>query len=127
MFLTPKTPRTPVGAFSPASSVKASPSPSPAPPLSTGTSGPFLHERLQWLKEDSLRLGGSTSLTAPGLPLSSCLRDKSGRGINDPDYNPRTVKVPADFLKKLTPATKQWWEIKTDNFDTVLMFKVSEG
>ena len=34
------------------------------------------------------------------------------------------LQLPVDFLKKQTPALRQWWEIKRDNFDTVLMFKV---
>ena len=78
------------------------------------------------------------------VTLSFCPRDKDGRRINDPEYNPRTLKVslnclqasslmpwrtkvPADFLKKCTPAMRQWWLIKSDNFDTVLFFKVLRG
>ena len=35
------------------------------------------------------------------------------------------LQIPREYLKKLTPGMRQWWEIKCDNFDTVLMFKVS--
>ena len=30
-----------------------------------------------------------------------------------------------DFLKGQSPGLRQWWDIKADNFDTVIMFKVS--
>lgn len=33
-------------------------------------------------------------------------------------------QVPGDFLRKQTPAMKQWWTIKSENFDTILFFKV---
>lgn len=51
-------------------------------------------------------------------------RDKNGRRPTDPDYNPRTLFVPNDFLKSQTPAMVQWWYFKADNMDTVLFFKV---
>ena len=59
------------------------------------------------------------------MTVISYLRDKNGNRFSDPDFNPRTLLVPSVFLKKLTPAMRQWWEIKIDNFDTVLMFKVN--
>ncbi|KAI1732139.1 mutS domain V domain-containing protein [Ditylenchus destructor] len=31
-----------------------------------------------------------------------------------------------DFMKKQTPAQKQWWDIKSKNYDTVLFFKVGK-
>ncbi len=36
------------------------------------------------------------------------------------------VKVPASFLNKQTPAQRQWWEIKGNNYDTVLFFKMGK-
>lgn len=44
----------------------------------------------------------------------------------DADYNPRTLYVPAAFMKNATPAMKQWWEFKAMNMDTVLFFKVGK-
>ncbi|RMX47670.1 hypothetical protein pdam_00013626 [Pocillopora damicornis] len=36
--------------------------------------------------------------------------------------------VPSSFLnsKDATPAMKQWWQLKSDNFDTILFFKVGK-
>lgn len=52
-------------------------------------------------------------------------KDKSGRSPDHPDFNPRTISFPASFLKEQTPAMKQWCEVKADNFDTILFFKVN--
>ncbi|GFR92090.1 DNA mismatch repair protein Msh6 [Elysia marginata] len=54
------------------------------------------------------------------------LRDNTRKLKSDPDYNPRTLYVPESFLNKQTPAMRQWWEIKTKHFDTVLFFKVGK-
>ena len=51
-------------------------------------------------------------------------KDKEGRKTDHPDYNPRTIYIPAAVIKEQTPAMKQWFEIKQDYFDTVLFFKV---
>lgn len=67
----------------------------------------WLHDNLDWLKEDKLK-------------------DKYGRRKSDPEYNSRTVYVPEHFKKNLTPAMKQWWDMKADHFDTVLFFKVGK-
>jgi DNA mismatch repair protein MSH6 len=47
-------------------------------------------------------------------------RDAMGRRTDHPDYNPRTLQLPADFIKKQTPAGQQWWKLKAENMDTVL-------
>ena len=51
-------------------------------------------------------------------------KDNRGRRPDHPDFNPRTLFVPPDFLKKQTPAMAQWWIFKAENMDTVLFFKV---
>ncbi|VDP11054.1 unnamed protein product [Heligmosomoides polygyrus] len=54
------------------------------------------------------------------------IRDAQGRRPDDDDYDPTTLFVPADFLKEQTPGHRQWWTIKSQNFDTVLLFKVGK-
>jgi hypothetical protein len=56
--------------------------------------------------------------------LHKTRKDKLGRSPDHPDFNPRTIAFPPSFLKEQTPAMKQWCEVKADNFDTVLFFKV---
>jgi DNA mismatch repair protein MSH6 len=40
-----------------------------------------------------------------------------------PDYNPRTLFIPKSAWSKFTPFEKQFWEIKSQFFDTVVFFK----
>lgn len=54
------------------------------------------------------------------------LRDANNRRPNDPNYNPRTLKVPERFLNEQSPGMKQWWIFKAQHYDTVLFFKVGK-
>lgn len=67
----------------------------------------YLHETLEFLYPDKIQ-------------------DKYGRKPSDPEYDPTTLKVPSDFLKKLSPAMSQWWKLKSENFDIILCFKVGK-
>ena len=60
------------------------------------------------------------------LLLCANRRDKHGRRPGEEGFDERTLLVPRDFMKKQTPAQAQWWEIKSDNMDAILFFKVSE-
>lgn len=53
-------------------------------------------------------------------------KDKNGKKPTDPDYDPSTLYVPPEEKKKLTPTMKQYWEIKSDNFDKVIFFKLGK-
>jgi len=54
------------------------------------------------------------------------IRDKNGKRPDDPDYDPKTLYVPSEFLKKQSQAQQQWWAIKSDHFDTILFFKMGK-
>ncbi|XP_069702294.1 DNA mismatch repair protein Msh6 isoform X2 [Periplaneta americana] len=54
------------------------------------------------------------------------IRDAKRRTPSDPDYDPKTVYIPEDFKRTLTPALRQWWEMKARHFDCVLFFKVGK-
>ena len=54
------------------------------------------------------------------------IKDKNGRRPNDPKYDVRSVFVPESHLNTQTPGQRQWWELKSDNFDTVLFFKMGK-
>ncbi|CAI9720918.1 mismatch repair Msh6 [Octopus vulgaris] len=54
------------------------------------------------------------------------LKDKNGRLKTHPDYDSRTLYVPDSFKSKVTPAMRQWWEMKSNHFDTILFFKVGK-
>lgn len=54
------------------------------------------------------------------------IRDADKRKPSDPNYNAKTLFVPESFKRTLTPAMRQWWEIKSNNFDSVIFFKVGK-
>ncbi|RUS83473.1 hypothetical protein EGW08_008789 [Elysia chlorotica] len=54
------------------------------------------------------------------------IRDDTRKLKSDPDYNPKTLHVPESFLNKQTPAMRQWWELKSKHYDTILFFKVGK-
>ncbi|XP_046358330.1 DNA mismatch repair protein Msh6-like [Haliotis rufescens] len=69
--------------------------------------GDFPHVKLDFLQPDKIR-------------------DIKGRKQNTDDYDPRTVMVPDTFMKKQTPAMRQWWELKAHHYDTILFFKMGK-
>ncbi|KRT86172.1 hypothetical protein AMK59_2376 [Oryctes borbonicus] len=67
----------------------------------------WLHDKLDFLKPNNIR-------------------DAQRRKMDRPDYDPRTLYVPENYLNTLTPAMRQWWILKSKHFDTVLFFKVGK-
>jgi len=53
-------------------------------------------------------------------------KDKTGKPVGHPEYNPRTLLVSHRVLDEQTPAMRQWFEFKVDNMDTILFFKVGK-
>ncbi len=48
------------------------------------------------------------------------------RRPSDPDYDPTKLYIPKEALDKLTPARRQYWEIKANNFDKLILFKLGK-
>uniref|UniRef100_A0A1A9WE19 DNA mismatch repair protein n=1 Tax=Glossina brevipalpis TaxID=37001 RepID=A0A1A9WE19_9MUSC len=65
------------------------------------------HQKLEFLQRDKIK-------------------DKNGRRPDHPEYDSSTLYVPQKFLDSLSPGVRQWWVLKTDNFDCVLFFKVGK-
>ncbi|XP_065256527.1 DNA mismatch repair protein Msh6 isoform X4 [Emys orbicularis] len=65
------------------------------------------HDKLEWLQEGKKRDG--------------CRRRQS-----DPHYDPCTLHVPEDYLNKCTPGMRKWWQLKSQNFDAVIFYKVGK-
>lgn len=59
-------------------------------------------ERYQWLEE---------------------VKDAEGHLETDPEYDPRTLYIPTQAWAKFTPFEKQYWEIKSKMWNTVVFFK----
>ncbi|KAI8805196.1 DNA mismatch repair protein msh6 [Cladochytrium replicatum] len=51
------------------------------------------------------------------------VRDAEGRRPSDPEYDVRTLLVPQSAWKSFTDFERQFWEIKSQHWDTVVFFK----
>lgn len=51
------------------------------------------------------------------------LRDIQKRPVSDPEYDPRTLYIPSSAWNKFTPFEKQYWEIKSKMWDSIVFFK----
>ncbi|KAI4347142.1 hypothetical protein L6164_007984 [Bauhinia variegata] len=56
----------------------------------------------------------------------SRIRDANGRRANDPLYDPTTLYIPPEVLKKMSASQKQYWSVKCKYMDVVLFFKVGK-
>lgn len=56
-------------------------------------------------------------------PWTVDIRDAQQRAPTHPDYDPRTLFVPPRAMERLTPFQRQFWAIKSRNYDVVLLFK----
>ncbi|QDZ20730.1 DNA mismatch repair protein MSH6 [Chloropicon primus] len=56
------------------------------------------------------------------------IKDASGRKRGDPLYDPSTLQIPQGWFKqqKISPGQQQWWTFKSENFDSVLLFKMGK-
>lgn len=50
-------------------------------------------------------------------------KDADGHRPDHPDYDPRTLYIPSSAWSKFTPFEKQYWEIKSKLWNTVVFFK----
>uniref|UniRef100_A0A1B0F0L9 DNA mismatch repair protein n=1 Tax=Phlebotomus papatasi TaxID=29031 RepID=A0A1B0F0L9_PHLPP len=67
----------------------------------------WLHNKLEFLKAENIR-------------------DAKKRRPDHPDYDPNTLYVPDSFMKNLTPGMYQWWVMKAQHNDCVILFKVGK-
>lgn len=97
-------------------------------------------------KERSTQAAASTSQSRPPLPRASTSaqslpgdedapvkskafgflndrKDADGNRPGDHDYDPRTLRIPNAAWSDMSAFEKQYFEIKKDNMDTILMFQ----
>ncbi|XP_072533622.1 DNA mismatch repair protein Msh6 isoform X2 [Salminus brasiliensis] len=65
------------------------------------------HEKLDWLQDGKRK-------------------DARRRRQSDEDYDPTTLYVPEEFLNRVTPGMRRWWQLKSEMFDAVLFYKVGK-
>ncbi|XP_076033999.1 DNA mismatch repair protein Msh6 isoform X2 [Oratosquilla oratoria] len=110
------------------------PSRSPATPARTPTVSANTKSKLAlFAAKENTGSSGETSSGEGNWPHLSYqflkpenIRDKARKRPTDPEYNPRTLHLPDDFLNKQTPALRQWWDLKSRYYDTVLFFKMGK-
>lgn len=51
------------------------------------------------------------------------VKDAEKRPVDHPEYDVRTLYIPQSAWNKFTPFEKQYWEIKSKMYDTVVFFK----
>lgn len=56
------------------------------------------------------------------------IKDKKMRRPSDPEYDPSTLHVPTEWFKakKISEGQRQWWDFKSQNFNSVLLFKMGK-
>lgn len=65
------------------------------------------HEKLEWLQDGKRK-------------------DSRRRSQRDDNYDLTTLHVPEDFLNRVTPGMRRWWQLKSEMFDTVIFYKVGK-
>lgn len=79
-------------------------------------------------KDDDMIIDSPTEYTHNKLNFlkPNEIRDKNKRRPSDNDYDSGTLYVPASYLESLTPAMRQWWQLKSEHFDSIIFFKVGK-
>ncbi|XP_030752562.1 probable DNA mismatch repair protein Msh6 [Sitophilus oryzae] len=75
--------------------------------VENNTDSSWPHEKLEFLKPEKIR-------------------DAEKRKPSHPEYDPRTLYVPPDFLNQVTPGMRQWWMLKSQHMDCILFFKMGK-
>ncbi|XP_065307816.2 DNA mismatch repair protein Msh6-like [Dermacentor albipictus] len=105
-------------------------SPEKSPPCKRPASKSPAVRKLASTKAKPAAVGAATSGTWAHLSFDFLKegkrRDAAGRLATHPEFNPHTLHVPEAVKDKLTPAMRQWWEMKANHFDVILFFKVGK-
>ena len=64
-----------------------------------------------------------TSEPSDRYPWLAHIQDADRNSPDHPDYDPRTIFVPPMAWSKFSPFEKQYWEIKSKFWDTIVFFK----
>ncbi|USP82318.1 hypothetical protein yc1106_09592 [Curvularia clavata] len=76
-------------------------------------------------KEMSIRAKAKPSASEPEAryPWLANIQDADRHPLDHPDYDPRTLYIPPAAWNAFSPFEKQYWEIKSKWWDTVVFFK----
>ena len=66
-----------------------------------------------------------TDVTPDWATPEGC-RDNKGRRSDHPDYDPSTLYIPPQAVKNFTETMKQYWRIKSEHNDKLILFKLGK-
>ena len=94
-------------------------------------SSPKIEQELEESDSQNISLNsGQATISFPHLTYpflqENRIKDKNGRRPDHPEYDSSTLYVPESHLQAQTPAQHQGWKLKSENFDTVLFFKLGK-
>ena len=58
--------------------------------------------------------------------LPENIRDINMRRPGEEGYDPTKIHIPQSAIDNLTPARRQYWEIKSKNYDKLILFKLGK-
>ena len=67
-----------------------------------------------------------TQETIPYWATAAYVRDKNMKRPSDANYDPSTLYVPEEEIKRMMPTMRQYWEFKSNNFDKIVLFKMGQ-
>uniref|UniRef100_H2YND8 DNA mismatch repair protein n=1 Tax=Ciona savignyi TaxID=51511 RepID=H2YND8_CIOSA len=124
------TPATPIGSKTPVTPRNPMTPRNPTTPRTPASLSKETKSRLSLFQADNVEASGEGQQKYLHETLDFLhegkLRDKEGRKVSDPGYDKTSLKIPSEFMSKLTPAMHQWWKLKSTNFNVVLFFKVGK-
>lgn len=62
----------------------------------------------------------------PWFTHPESIRDALGRRPDDPNYDPSTLLIPEEDYKHMTPGMQRYWEIKSKNYDKIVLYRWGE-
>lgn len=62
----------------------------------------------------------------PEFVRKEFIRDKNLNRPDDIEYDPSSIDVPKEMYDKLTPGLRQYWDVKKDHFDSVILWRKGE-
>lgn len=65
------------------------------------------------------------SIEIPDFIKPEFIVDKNMKRPLDPDYDPSSVHIPEEQFQKLTPLMKQYWSVKKDYYDSILLVRMA--
>lgn len=87
---------------------------------------PYTHEPVRNIENSASKYESikESEFDLPKFLLKSQIKDSQKRPPSDPEYDPSTLFIPPN--EKFTPAMQQYWDIKKQHYDKIVLFKLGK-